>query len=121
MSILFLSLIVLGQAIVYLGSAREELKMMVLGRFVFGLGGESIGITSSIILVKWFAGKELSLANALNLSILRSATVFNSFLSPRIAEHYGMDKAFGFGFLLTIVSLLSLIILNLLDERDDGP
>lgn len=105
----------------YLGSLREELKLMVLGRFVFGLGGESIGITSSIILVKWFAGKELSFANALNLSLIRSATVINSILSPRIAEHYGMDKAFGFGFLLTIASFLSLIVLNLLDERDDGP
>jgi len=36
---------------------------MILGRFIFGLGGESIGITCNVLLVNWFAGKELSLAN----------------------------------------------------------
>jgi hypothetical protein len=59
---------------------------MVFGRFIFGLGGESIGITTNIIIYKWFGGKELSFANSLNLSLLRSATVLNTILSPKIAE-----------------------------------
>ena len=58
----------------------------MLGRFIFGLGGEAIGITANIILIKWFKGKELSFANSLNLSLLRSATVLNTMYSPKIAE-----------------------------------
>lgn len=38
---------------------------MILGRFIFGLGGESLGIASSIIINKWFVGKELSFANVI--------------------------------------------------------
>jgi hypothetical protein len=59
---------------------------MILGRFIFGLGGEAIGITANLILVKWFNGKELSFANSITLSVLRSATVLNTMISPVIAE-----------------------------------
>jgi MFS family permease len=69
-----------------MGSLDKNLKMMVFGRFLFGLGGESIGITANVVLIKWFAGKELSFANALNLSIIRSATVLNTLLSPKISQ-----------------------------------
>lgn len=47
----------------YFGSSLGDLKYMILGRFVFGLGGESLGIATSIIINKWFVGKELSFAN----------------------------------------------------------
>lgn len=67
MSILFMLLIVAGSSIVYLGSVMQDLKLMILGRFLFGLGGESIGITSNVICVKWFVGKELSFANVINM------------------------------------------------------
>jgi hypothetical protein len=36
---------------------------MVLGRLLFGLGGESLGITSSIVQIVWFSGNELSFAS----------------------------------------------------------
>lgn len=42
---------------------------MILGRFIFGLGGESLGIASSIIINKWFVGKELSFANVIVYNI----------------------------------------------------
>jgi hypothetical protein len=57
----------LGQTVLYVGSMMESFKLMILGRFIFGLGGESISITSNLILVNWFAGKELSLANVKNV------------------------------------------------------
>jgi MFS family permease len=65
MSFCFLLFICIGQTVLYVGSLMESLKLMILGRFIFGLGGESINITCNIILVKWFSGKELSLANVL--------------------------------------------------------
>jgi MFS family permease len=86
MSVLFMMFVMIGQFILYMGSLDKNLKVMVFGRFLFGLGGESIGITANVVLIKWFAGKELSFANALNLSIIRSATVLNTLLSPKISH-----------------------------------
>jgi MFS family permease len=59
---------------------------MVFGRFLIGLGAEALGIAANIFILKWFQGKELSFANALNLSLCRSASVLNTLLSPKIAE-----------------------------------
>lgn len=63
MSTIFMTLIVIGQATIYFGACHDNLRIMVLGRFFFGLGGESLGITSSIIQIIWFSGKELSFAS----------------------------------------------------------
>ena len=93
---------------------------MVLGRFIFGLGGESINITGNMICVKWFQGKELSFANALNLSFIRLATVLNDFITPRIASHKGMNYVFGYGVFLTFISYISLILLNLIDMQEEN-
>lgn len=47
---------------IYFGCHMDDLRVMILGRFLFGLGGESLGITSSILQVVWFSGKELTFA-----------------------------------------------------------
>lgn len=47
------------------------MPLMIIGRFIFGLGGESLGISSSIISVVWFGGKELSFANVEYIFIFR--------------------------------------------------
>lgn len=86
MSISFMIFVVIGQLVVYTGSLIDNLKLMVFGRLIFGIGGEAIGISANIVTIKWFAGKELSFANALTLSLIRSATVLNTLLSPKIAE-----------------------------------
>ena len=39
-----------------------SLETMIAGRFVFGIGGESINITINMIIVSWFKGSELSFA-----------------------------------------------------------
>lgn len=48
--------------------------LMAAGRFVFGMGAESliVGVTTAV--AKWFKGKELSFALGLNLMIARGGT-----------------------------------------------
>ncbi|CAD8170213.1 unnamed protein product [Paramecium pentaurelia] len=116
MSIIFMFFVILGQGFLYFGSSVGNFKYMILGRFMFGLGGESLFVASSIIINKWFVGKELSFANALNLSLIRSATVLGTYVSPRIAEKSGMTTAFGVGFGITLISGASLLILNFIDS-----
>ena len=59
---------------------------MMLGRFIFGLGGECMSVAQSAIISNWFKGKELSFAFGLNLSVSRLGSVLNGILVPMIAE-----------------------------------
>ncbi len=63
-----------------------ELKMMMLGRLLYGLGAETSIVVINKILVKWFKGKELSFAFAVNLAIARLGTAAALILSPVFIE-----------------------------------
>jgi len=58
---LFVTLCAIG---VLLTAAGSSFSIMLLGRFIFGLGAESLLITKTKILSKWFKGKELALGNS---------------------------------------------------------
>lgn len=79
-------LMCLGQTIFSLGVAGKSWMWMMIGRLVFGLGGESLAVAQSRLVTEWFLGKELGLAIGLNLSVARIGTVFNNNASPRIAK-----------------------------------
>jgi MFS family permease len=60
---------------VLITAAAPSFPIMLLGRFIFGLGAESLLITKTKILSKWFKSKELALGFALALSIARLGTI----------------------------------------------
>ena len=51
-----------------------ELKVMLLGRMIYGVGAESILVVNNKVLARWFKGKELAFAYGLNLTIMRLAS-----------------------------------------------
>lgn len=78
---LFTALCAIG---VLLTAAGTSFQLMLLGRFIFGLGAESLLITKTKILSKWFKRKELALGFALALSIARLGTIAAHNTSARI-------------------------------------
>ena len=70
-----------------LTAATEQLAMMAAGRLVFGIGAESLIVSVTTALAKWFRGKELSFAFGLNLSIARLGS-FVALNSPTWAGRY---------------------------------
>lgn len=66
----------------FLPSYSPQLKMMLLGRLLYGLGAETSIVVINKILVKWFKGKELSFAFAVNLALARIGTAAALILSP---------------------------------------
>lgn len=52
-------------------AASGVLWMMAAGRLVFGLGAESLIVSVTTAIAKWFKGKELSFAFGVNLTIAR--------------------------------------------------
>ena len=101
------------------------MQLMILGRFLYGMGGESLGISSSMMAFAWFSGKELSFANvsiyknvqSLIFSLVRTANVLSTLLTPKIAASKDMTHVFGFGFLLTLLSLTAQVLLNKVDSK----
>ncbi len=70
-----------------LTAATEQLAMMAAGRLVFGIGAESLIVSVTTALAKWFRGKELGFAFGLNLSIARLGS-FVALNSPTWAGRY---------------------------------
>ena len=63
-----------------------SMEMMLVGRVLLGIGGESLGIPQNAMIVKWFYKKEIALPFALTISICRIGNVINDIFSPRIAN-----------------------------------
>ncbi len=70
----------------FLTDYSPELKTMILGRLLFGLGAETSIVVINKIIVKWFKGKELAFAFAVNLAIARLGTAAALIFSPRLIE-----------------------------------
>ena len=49
--------------------------LMIAGRAVLGLGGESLIVAATTVVAKWFRGKELSFAFGIKITIARLASV----------------------------------------------
>ncbi|KAG0053232.1 hypothetical protein BGZ83_001470 [Gryganskiella cystojenkinii] len=89
MLILFSLCICLGQGIFSLGVSMKSIGWMVVGRFIFGVGGECLEVAQAKITTDWFKSRWLGFALGLNLSSARIATALNDNLSPAIAKLYG--------------------------------
>jgi len=58
-----------NQTVVFAGATVKQIWLMDLGRFLFGIGGESITVAQNTYAVLWFKGKELNFVFGLQLSI----------------------------------------------------
>jgi MFS family permease len=70
----------------FLSGFSPPLKMMILGRFLFGLGAETLNIVVLKILVKWFKGRKMAFAFSLMTIIARMGTAAVLILSPVFIE-----------------------------------
>jgi len=67
-----------------LSDYSPQLKMMMLGRLLFGLGAETSIVVINKVMVKWFKGRELALAFAVNIAIARLGTAAALIFSPQL-------------------------------------
>lgn len=104
----------------FLPNYSPELKMMLLGRFFYGLGAETSIVVVSKILVKWFKGKDLALAFGLKVGFGRLGTFAALQLSPVIADGGpGLNTAIWFAAVLALTGLLAFMIYMLFDAKLD--
>lgn len=102
----------------FLPNYSPEFKMMILGRFLFGLGAETSIVVINKILVKWFKGKELAFAFAVNLAIARFGTAAALIFSPILIESgTGWTLALWVAALLMGLGFLVFIIYMFYDKK----
>lgn len=112
----FSALVCLGHAVFTIGLQLKMFSLMVLGRVIFGLGGESLEVAQAKVTTDWFHGRSLAFALGMNLSSARVATGANDNLSPFLARYFGPVTASWVGFVICLMSFLSAIAMIALDR-----
>jgi MFS family permease len=119
-SFIFLSFIVVGQAI-FVGASTltngSGFELMVLARIIFGFGGESLSVAQNTILSIWFIGKDLAFAMGINQTIARLGTVGNDNLTPVLAENEGLRFAFLAGLGILLLALIGIVTVISIDSK----
>jgi len=115
-SVLFSSLCMIGSAMTTFSGG--DLVFMAAGRLVFGLGAESLIVTITTVIAKWFKGKELSFAFGLNLTVARLGS-FAALNSPSWAKvlYDSWKGPLLISTTMAAVSLISVIIYVIMDTR----
>jgi len=123
-AILFCLLIAIGQVIVSLGVAIQNVQtaflVMIAGRIVFSLGGESLSVAQNIFCSKWFKGKELALSFGATLSFSRIGSFANFIVSPALEASSGLVIAIWFGSLTCLISLAITGLASISDKVRDN-
>ena len=121
--ILFTVVLTIGQGIFVIGGYKDSYLIMMLGRFVFGLGGESMTVAQSAIVASWFQGKELSFAFGINLSVARIGSSINGPVETALATNESVGFALLIGFYICCFSLFMAFMLVWIDTwaaKKDG-
>lgn len=98
-------------------SIAPKVKMVLMGRLLFGLGAETSIIVINKIIVKWFKGKELAFAFALNVTIARIGSAVALIAPPFLIESYGWESALWIAALIMGVGFVFFIIYTMYDSK----
>ena len=102
-TILFVSLSTLGQGIFATGVTSKSYYVALFGRFVIGLGSESLSVMQGIYMIKWYEGPRLALVFGLVTVPLRLGSSFSLVATPYLAQ-ISVPTAVWFGFLVMCCS-----------------
>ncbi|KAJ3590835.1 hypothetical protein NHX12_008783, partial [Muraenolepis orangiensis] len=126
-TIIFSVFVCVGQLIFAAGALCNRFWLMEVGRFVFGIGGESLAVAQNTYAVNWFKGKELNLVFGLQLSMARLGSTVNmnimGWVYSRMADLVGSTGPTTLGAALMIAlvtclfSLTCALVLGYLDKR----
>lgn len=122
-AILFCFLITLGQLVFSFGASLHDMHtayyVMLVGRAIFSLGGESLSVAQSAFAAKWFKGNELALAFGITLSFSRIGSFANFNVTPVMATHWGVVGAIWAGTGTCIISLVLTVVASISDRMRD--
>mmetsp|Transcript_21572 Transcript_21572/g.18607 ORF Transcript_21572/g.18607 Transcript_21572/m.18607 type:complete len:222 (+) Transcript_21572:84-749(+) len=119
--VIFSFLLIVGQGVFTLGAYSNSFPLMITGRVIFGLGGESLTVSQSSVTAKWFIGKELAFSMGILLCVSRSGSSLNSALSPRFFHWFDNELwvPLFVGFCFCVASFFCGLWLCAIDRKAD--
>lgn len=115
--ILFTGFLCGGQALFALGVSNANFVLALIGRFVYGFGGECQGVAVCTITAVWFRNKEMAFAMGMMISISRLGSVANDKLSVFWKNEASISFACWFGFLILVGCLFLCFILYIIERQ----
>jgi MFS family permease len=123
--IVFGLLVTLGAALTTIGASdlftsdsTNRIILMAVGRIVFGVGTEIVGVIITCIVVKWFKGYELAMAMAISTGFGRLGSYFAVSFSLDIAGNRVMP-VLGVATALILVAFLFTLVYLIFDRTLD--
>jgi MFS family permease len=123
--IVFGLLVTLGAALTTIGASdlftsdsTNRIILMAVGRIVFGVGTEIVGVIITCIVVKWFKGYELAMAMAISVGFGRLGSYFAVSFSLDIAGNRVMP-VLGVATALILVAFLFTLVYLIFDRTLD--
>ncbi|TBU07421.1 putative MFS transporter [Hamiltosporidium tvaerminnensis] len=104
--------ICLGHFIFTVGLYLNIYGLMIVGRVVMGIGGESFTVIQNKVISQNFRGKEVSFSMSLFSCISRLGTVTNFIVTPYVALRIGSIFSSVIGLFLTLSGLSICMFLN---------
>jgi MFS family permease len=122
---IYMGLTLLGQVVFASGVLFNTFWITIMGRFIFGIGAESLAVAQNNYAVLWFKGKELNMVFGLQLSFARIGSTVNFWVMESIYAWVNQEyKGYqGLGIVLfvatstCIFSMLCALILGWMDKR----
>ncbi|MBD3288939.1 MFS transporter [candidate division KSB1 bacterium] len=111
-SVAFAALFTLGTVL----TASQTFWIMLVGRFLFGIGAESYYVVMNKILAKWFKDKGLALAFGVNLFLCRGGTYAAFFGLPWVAANFTLADALWIVAGINILGLASTFLYMIVDR-----
>lgn len=125
-TIIYMFILLIGQLIFATGGLINQFWLMILGRFLFGIGAESLAVAQNNYAVLWFKGKELNMVFGLQLSFARVGStvnflvmvpVYNYVRNMGYEGHQCMGVVLLIATLTCVMSMLCALVLGWMDKR----
>lgn len=92
-TIIYMLIVLLGQLIFAAGGYFGRFWLMIVGRFIFGIGAESLAVAQNSYAVLWFKGKELNMVFGLQLSVGRFGSTVNFWIMQPLYAYVSQTYA----------------------------
>uniref|UniRef100_A0A1L8DE70 Lysosomal dipeptide transporter MFSD1 n=2 Tax=Nyssomyia neivai TaxID=330878 RepID=A0A1L8DE70_9DIPT len=124
-TIIYMFILLVGQLIFAMGAVLNLFWLMIVGRFVFGIGAESLAVAQNNYAVLWFKGKELNMVFGLQLSFARLGSTVNFLVMEPVYKYvnqfYRGHMCAGVVLLLAsltcVMSMVCALALGWMDKR----
>ena len=114
--------ITIGIGIVYAGIVANSYPVVVMGRTVYGLGGESVFVGIDILVTKWFQGNEIGFAYGLIQAAGQAGSFTALYTVPPMIDwlNGNVDNVYLVSLGLSLLALTALGIARVLEKTAYG-